>query len=384
MRIIVSFTSYPPRINNVHKVVESLYQQTVQADEIVLYLSLDEFPGAEADIPGTLKSLIGRKGFRVKWVHGNLKSHKKYYYALQEYKDAVVITVDDDKIYAGTMISDLVKSYKRFPNAVSTRLARIMFKKIDTLQPYSKWEDATYLEKYTNVPRMDLCAIGAGGICYSPSLVNEDWFDEEKIVKVAENQDDLWLKYNEIISNIPVVCTRPSQEDVTIENSQVCRLSADNLHGNGNDKCIHKLLVLLKEQNVNRYQAWLHNLMTWEEYITERKRYYADVLRVALDKVKDMPVYVYGAGKTAQIFLKFLVDFGLIQRVTAIIVSDKSENPPSLYGLQVKSLEEVDTNRGVGMIFGVDGINKKEIMNRLQGYNYKSIELDMRIIMRYC
>lgn len=129
MKIIVSFTSYPPRINSVHQVVESLYRQTVPADEIVLYLSLDEFPLEAASLPGKLKSLIGQGGFRIEWVHGNLKSHKKYYYALQEYKDAVVITVDDDKIYAETMIGDLIKSHERFPDAVSARAVRIMFKK---------------------------------------------------------------------------------------------------------------------------------------------------------------------------------------------------------------------------------------------------------------
>ena len=42
MRIIVSFTSYPPRIKSVHRVVESLYRQTVKADEIILYLSLED------------------------------------------------------------------------------------------------------------------------------------------------------------------------------------------------------------------------------------------------------------------------------------------------------------------------------------------------------
>ena len=78
MRIIVSFTSYPPRIKSVHRVVESLYRQTVKADEIILYLSLDEFPKVEAELPEKLRRMIGQGGFRIAWVCGNLKSHKKY------------------------------------------------------------------------------------------------------------------------------------------------------------------------------------------------------------------------------------------------------------------------------------------------------------------
>ena len=191
MRIIVSFTSYPPRIKSVHRVVESLYRQTVKADEIILYLSLDEFPKVEAELPEKLRRMIGQGGFRIAWVCGNLKSHKKYYYALQEFQDAVVITVDDDKIYAETMICDLMESYKRFPDSVSARIARIILKRPETLEQYVKWEKEEKIEECKDVPRMDLCAIGAGGVCYSPRLVNENWFHKETIMKVAGDYDDL-------------------------------------------------------------------------------------------------------------------------------------------------------------------------------------------------
>ena len=380
MRIIVSFTSYPPRIKSVHRVVESLYRQTVKADEIILYLSLDEFPKVEAELPEKLRRMIGQGGFRIAWVCGNLKSHKKYYYALQEFQDAVVITVDDDKIYAETMICDLMESYKRFPDSVSARIARIIIKRPETLEQYVKWEKEEKIEECKDVPRMDLCAIGAGGVCYSPRLVNENWFHKETIMKVAGDYDDLWLKYSEIISNIPVVYTKPSQKDITIDDSQICRLSANNLYGSGNDKCISKILVLLKERYADCYEKWFSNLMTREEYIMEKKKYYAGVFNTVFDKAGKMPVYFYGAGKTARHALRILADLGLTQRITAIVVSDKAGNPSGLYGLQVKPLSELDTSRKFGVIFGVDEANQKEIMDRLTAYNYQNIELDTRVI----
>ncbi len=380
MRIIVSFTSYPPRIKSVHRVVESLYRQTVKADEIILYLSLDEFPKVEAELPEKLRRMIGQGGFRIAWVCGNLKSHKKYYYALQEFQDAVVITVDDDKIYAETMICDLMESYKRFPDSVSARIARIILKRPETLEQYVKWEKEEKIEECKDVPRMDLCAIGAGGVCYSPRLVNKNWFHKETIMKVAGDYDDLWLKYSEIISNIPVVYTKPSQKDITIDDSQICRLSANNLYGSGNDKCISKILVLLKERYADCYEKWFSNLMTREEYIMEKKKYYAGVFNTVFDKAGNMPVYFYGAGKTARHALRILADLGLTQRITAIVVSDKAGNPSGLYGLQVKPLSELDTSRKFGVIFGVDEANQKEIMDRLTAYNYQNIELDTQVI----
>lgn len=381
-RIIVSLTSYPPRIDNVHMVVESLFRQTLRADEIILYLSLDEFPEMEAGLPESLRKLIVHKGFRIEWVRGNLKSHKKYFYALQKYKDAIIITVDDDKIYAETMISDLLKSHKRFPKAVSARIVRIMFKKGEMLEPYRQWEKGEYLEEYIDVPRMDLCAIGAGGICYSSSLVNKKWFNKEEIAEMAEDCDDLWMKYNEIISNIPVVYTKPSQEDITIENSQVYRLFANNLYGDGNDQCICKLFKLLRKQNSDIYKNFFQNLMTWKEYIIQKKKYYSGVYNAVFDRFENLPVYVYGAGKAAQYILMILEDLGLTQRLTAIIVSDKFGCPMSLYNLQVKSLSEMDADQQFGVIFGVSEANRKEIMDRLVEYSYQKIELDMQIIMR--
>lgn len=380
MKIIVSFTSYPPRISGVHEVVESLYRQTVPADEIVLYLSLDEFPGREANLPGKLVDLNGQNGFRIKWVHENLKSHKKYYYALREYKEAVVITVDDDKIYAETMIADLMKSYERFPHAVSARITRIMLKKDKELEPYDKWDQIGYAEKYTDVPRMDLCAIGAGGICYPPSLANEGWFDREIIADVSENCDDLWLKYNEIMNGIPVVHTQPSQEDITIENSQICRLSADNLLGGKNDQCICELSLLLKKQDPACYLKWIGNLLTRDEYLLEKRRCCLDICKAAFDSAENMPIYFYGAGKIARHVLPILADIGLIQRMTAVIVSDKAGNPSDLNGLPVKTLLEINHYKEFGVFFGVNEVNKKEIMNMLEGYNWREIKLDTQVL----
>ena len=383
MRIIVSLTSYPPRINSVHKVIESLYRQTVPADEIVLYLSLDEFPETKKDLPETLRSLNGRGGFRIAWVPGNLKSHKKYYYALQEYRDAVVITIDDDKRYAESMIEDLLRSHERFPDAVSARTARIMLKGPEGMEPYGRWENGKYLEEYRDVPRMDLCAIGVGGICYPPLAAKEEWFREEIITGKAGEHDDLWLKYNEIVSNIPVVYTKPSGEDITIENTQICSLAANNLYGSGNDECIRRLLALLRGQDAGCYQKWFRSLMTWEAYLTAKKKYYAEAFRRVFDQTGAMPVYFYGAGIIAHRLSMVLADLGLLQRITAVIVSDQAKNPASLQGLPVRALSELEADRQFAVILGVNEAHNKEIRKRLAAYACQEMELDMRIIARY-
>ncbi|MBQ2886366.1 MAG: hypothetical protein IJE43_21810 [Alphaproteobacteria bacterium] len=43
MKVIVSLTSYPARINIVHKTIESLLNQTYKADKVILYLAYEQF-----------------------------------------------------------------------------------------------------------------------------------------------------------------------------------------------------------------------------------------------------------------------------------------------------------------------------------------------------
>ena len=124
-KLLISFTSYPARIKTVYKVVESLWKQRQRADEIVLWLSTEDFPKQWDDLPKSLKSINGQNGFRVEWVNENLKSHKKYLYSLQN-RDQIVITVDDDTYYDDMMVSTLMESYRKHPYAVSARNVHII------------------------------------------------------------------------------------------------------------------------------------------------------------------------------------------------------------------------------------------------------------------
>lgn len=123
--------------------------------------------------------------------------------------------------------------------------------------------------------------------------------------------------------------------------------------------------------------------MTWEEYVAEKKKYHAGTFSNVLDRFQHMPVYIYGAGKAAQGILMILADLGLVQRITAIIVTDKAGNPSDLYGLRVRQLSELDSREKFGVIFGVNEVNKREVTEKLADYDYRKIELDMKIIMRY-
>lgn len=378
--IVVSLTSYPPRIGGVHRVIESLFKQTVQADKIILYLSLEEFPNAEENIPDTLRKLIGKKGFRIEWVKENLKSHKKYYYALQQYRQDIVITVDDDTAYAESMISDLISGYHRFPHAVSARRVRIILRQENGLEAYRKWDGN--LDEYADIPRMDICAIGVGGICYPPQTGNRNWFHVGEMISVAGEQDDLWLKYNEIQDHLPVVYVLPSQKDKSMDSSRENSLFRSNRCG-GNDKCAAILLEMMRTKEHSQYENWFQNLMSWKEYTEQKQIYYRSIVQKDFNETKNVPIYLFGAGTMAKCILDQLCKLQLSDAITAVVVSDKAGNPIRLKGIEVIQLDSIDKEKRFGIIFGVNESNKKQIEAALNQYDYCSIELNTQALTKY-
>lgn len=380
-KIVVALTSYPKRINIVHEVIESLWKQKVCADEIVLYLSIEEFSKKEEDIPNELFDMLGEQGFNIKWVSGNLKSHKKYYYALQEYSDDIVITVDDDMEYAETLLSDLLKSYEMFPNAISARRARMIQRDDEEIIEYCDWDN--YYDECLPKQRMDLCAIGVGGILYPPHSASDKWFEQENILGLAKYQDDLWLKFNEIINNIPVVYVKPSQKDIPIGGTNDDALSMSNVCNGENDICIKKLSEYMKKHHSAIFQDWFKNLMTKEEFILEKKNYNFVYLQKVFNDMKDKPIYLYGAGQRAKMVLSILSDAHVLDKVDAIIVSEKQDNPKNLFGLEVKQLDELSKESRCYVIYGVGKRYQPEIEEKLKDYYCQCYNLELSEMMQY-
>lgn len=229
--ITVSFTSYPARMGNLHLVVRSLLHQSIKPERIVLYLGTDT---PEKHISPKLKKLK-KHGLIIKTGYEDLKPHKKYFFAMQEYPENTIITVDDDLIYDRNLIKDLLKCSYEHPNCVCARRVNLMTKHEDkSLAKYSdwKWEYKKLLE-----PSHALLATGCGGVLYPPHCFGPAAFDIEAIKENCLNTDDIWLKFMEIKYNRKVVFTNSIVcHPLTIRNSQKSALMLTNTSGeNRND-----------------------------------------------------------------------------------------------------------------------------------------------------
>lgn len=108
-KIIVSFTSYGKRTNNIPSVLDTIFAQTITPDLVVINLAHDEI--ISADITNYLKS----HNVEINRVP-DTKVYKKLLPTLKRYHSDVVINIDDDFLYPEDMIADFLAVHKRHPN----------------------------------------------------------------------------------------------------------------------------------------------------------------------------------------------------------------------------------------------------------------------------
>lgn len=235
--ITISLTSYGPRIETVYLTIESLMQQSLKADRIVLCLSESEF--SEADIPASLKNQRAR-GLEILFCEEDIGSYQKFFYTLQKYPEDIVITVDDDLIYPIDLVDLLYQAYLKEPEVIHcNRAHQILLAKPGHLLPYKKWKFDSALDKAS------LCTFptGVGGVLYFPGSLNDAVFDKETFLKLAPNSDDVWLKAMSLRNSVKCrkVQSRSSfwEKAIIIPGSQVVSLKRKNKHRqNGNDQAI--------------------------------------------------------------------------------------------------------------------------------------------------
>jgi len=236
-RIIVSVTSFPARIDRIHYSLKSILAQKMKPDRIVVYLGDKEFEGI--DLPKSLTELF-EYGVEVRF-RKDLKPHTKYLYAMQDFPDDIIITVDDDIYYRPRLIRDLYNAYLRHPSCVICTRAHKMTVADGKLAGYNSWdfetEDVREESHY-------LFATGVGGVLYPPHLLCEETFNVENIEKLTLKNDDVWLKFMEIMSGVKVfaIPSNRTKYVVGVEGSEKITLNSSNVLQNKNDIYIQNVM----------------------------------------------------------------------------------------------------------------------------------------------
>ena len=230
-RTVISLTSFPKRINNVWIVIECLLRQTISPDMIVLWLSIEQFPNQYDDLPANLKN-IQSDIVKIRFVEGDIRSHKKYYYAFKEYPNDYVITVDDDIFYPSYMIEELLRAKEKYGDAVIGRYCLVMkYRENGTPLAYNSWADDY------EVNTLDAFLGTGGGTLFEPSKLYKDALNVELATKLAPLADDVWLNAMIRLAKLPIkIISKELLMPIITKRDQ--RLTQMNVYENKNDKQI--------------------------------------------------------------------------------------------------------------------------------------------------
>ena len=201
-KIIVSLTSFPKRIGDVWLTIETLLSQSVKPDKIILWLADSQFDGLDSLPPQLLN--LQKRGLEIRFCD-DLRSHKKYFYVMQEYSEDIVILVDDDMFYPTDTVSGLLKIHEKYPTDICTMTAQYIAGGIKAMPSF--WRNPCLNERFEHSDEIQVFT-GSGSL-YPPHSLHNETFNKKLIKKLCPYADDLWLTYMSLKNGTKITMETP-------------------------------------------------------------------------------------------------------------------------------------------------------------------------------
>lgn len=223
-KIIVSLTSFPARINQVHHTIETILTQTVKPDKLILWLCQEEFPNKEEDLPKKLLALQ-QLGLTIEWCEPML-AFQKLIPSIRKYPEDIIITVDDDFYYPETLVEDLYIAYLANPNYIyANRIWRGFLEGNEFKQCSNRLMYSKKFEK----PSFYNLLMGYGGVLYPPHSLSEKALDVKKFKEIIPTNDDIWAWAMSVLAGTKTCQLNGYDMSITtVKNTQQVSLSKIN------------------------------------------------------------------------------------------------------------------------------------------------------------
>ncbi len=257
--VLISLTSFPARIKIVHKTIETLLNQTLKADKVILWLAESQFPNKEKDLPNKLLSLT-KKGLSINWYHKDIRSYKKLIPTLIEYPNATIITSDDDILYDSKWLETLYLPYiiNQTQTIYCHRAHQILFDENNEIKKYTDWN----FNISSDTSSYNLLFTGVGGVLYPPHSLHKDTTNENLFTSLCPHADDLWFWAMALLNHTKIQPINVYKSKLkTILGSQTTALCHDNVRNGRNDIQLNNLLSHYSEI----YELLDHNLPSLEK-----------------------------------------------------------------------------------------------------------------------
>lgn len=229
IQVIVSLTTYGKRLYEVYLTIESIMQQTIKPNKIVLWLA-DDLKSVK--LPETLIHQR-RRGLDIRFCK-DIKSYKKLIPSLKEFPEDIIITVDDDILYRYDLIENLLNGYLENPDYIyCSRLHRMKLLSSNRLDSYNKWE---WEYQGLDVSPLNFPTTGAGTL-YPPHCFPNEVFNESVFLNICKYGDDIWFKAMALLNGTlakKVYTHTPMYLDNNfVHDTALCNI---NVSKGGNDK----------------------------------------------------------------------------------------------------------------------------------------------------
>lgn len=231
--LYVSIKSHPPRYRYLRPALLSLLAQDMRPDGVLLWIEQRHL----AALPAGVRALRSA-GLNILPCDDGLRSYGKIVPALEQFRDAYLVTADDDHIYPRDWLSGLVGAAA--PDAIAYyRGHRMRFTPDGVPAPYRNWDwdIEVQLEGDVVVPT------GVGGIIYPPRALDPRAIDRNLFQALAPTSDDLWLCWMARLQGSDFRKITPVSDPEALPTVNTASLSAINNEGPlANDTAV-KLLM---------------------------------------------------------------------------------------------------------------------------------------------
>ena len=245
LQIVVSLTSYPKRIDTIYLAIRTILNQTLKPDHVILNLATEQFPEGEESLPIKLLDLK-HYGLEINWTE-DIRSYKKLIPIYEEYKQHIIVTVDDDIYYRHDWLEKLYNSYLKEPNYIHCNVVNPFF--IDEENNIYQIQDQRIYHKKASFLNSQ---VGFGGVLYPPMSLYKDITNKDLFMRLAPTNDDLWFWFMAILAG-----------------TKVCVINKNDLWGIAIKETVGEGLTYYNSAEGRPFMVQLNNLFNYYSNVQE-------------------------------------------------------------------------------------------------------------------
>ena len=234
--IIVSLSSCEEHFEDLELSLYSIFNQSVQADRIILWLS-DEYELAE--LPYSVTRYI-KNGLEIRFIEDK-GAYNEIIYALKEFEYTILVSAKDDIIYPKDWLKKLYHSYIANPEDIHLHRALGVNIKGSKLTSVDEWQHFVNEEtsEFSNF------IVSEGGVLIPPKCFTKEVFREDIYKKSSPTSADTWLWFMALVSG----------KKIRVVKNHIKTLTCTNI--------FRKLFCNDYKKNIKRCNEQIENLMVY-------------------------------------------------------------------------------------------------------------------------